>query len=408
MKIYRLEELCKDIIDCPHITPEWKKSGIPVIRNFNLDNGHLNLSEAYFVDEETYYKRTSRAIPEEGDIIISREAPMGVVAIIPPNFKCCLGQRLVLLKVDKYKCNPYLLLYLLMSDYVQTQFQRANSTGSIVSNLCIPDLKNIKVPIPEGNQQEITNLLQKIDKKIENNNAINNNLEQQAMSLYDYWFTQYNFTDECGNPYCFSGGKMVWNEQLKRKIPENWTVKCVLDILSWQSNSQPPKSDFVYEKRDGYVRFIQNRDYDSDEYITYIPKTKSITTCNRKDILIDKYGDAGKVRYGIDGAFNVALAKLNLHDKDLQEYVRCYFETKPIYNYLHSSCMASTRASLNESNIGNLYIAIPPKSVLNMFNLFINPIRDSILLLKDENRKLISLRNFLLPMLMNGQATIKE
>lgn len=177
MKIYRLEELCKDIIDCPHITPEWKKSGIPVIRNFNLDNGHLNLSEAYFVDEETYYKRTSRAIPEEGDIIISREAPMGVVAIIPPNFKCCLGQRLVLLKVDKYKCNPYLLLYLLMSDYVQTQFKRANSTGSIVSNLCISDLKNIKVPIPEGNQKEITNLLQKIDKKIENNNAINNNLQ---------------------------------------------------------------------------------------------------------------------------------------------------------------------------------------------------------------------------------------
>ena len=239
-------------------------------------------------------------------------------------------------------------------------------------------------------------------------NTINNNLEQQAINLYNYWFTQYNFTDECGNPYCFSGGKMVWNEQLKRKIPENWTVKCVLDILSWQSNSQPPKSDFIYEKRDGYVRFIQNRDYESDEYVTYIPKTKSITTCNRKDILIDKYGDAGKVRYGIDGAFNVALAKLNLHDKDLQEYVRCYFETKPIYNYLHSSCMASTRASLNESNIGNLYIAIPPKSVLNMFNLFINPIRDKILLLKDENHKLISLRNFLLPMLMNGQATIDE
>jgi len=201
---------------------------------------------------------------------------------------------------------------------------------------------------------------------------------------------------------------MVWNDVLKQNIPENWSVKCVLDILSWQSNSQPPKSMFIYEPKDGYIRFIQNRDYDSDEYKTYIPKSKSLTLCNSRDILIDKYGDAGRVRYGLDGAFNVALAKLNLHDTLFLEYVRCYFESEPIYNYLHSSCMASTRASLNESNIGNLYIVIPPQDILNKFNSIINPIRDKILMSKDENRKCISLRNWLLPMLMNGQATIEE
>ncbi len=178
MKICKLEELCIDIIDCPHVTPEWKSSGIPIIRNFNLKNGHLDLTEAYFVDNETYQSRISRAKPEEGDIIISREAPMGVVAIIPKDFVCCLGQRLVLLKVDKKKCNPYFLLYLLMSDYVQIQFKRANSTGSIVSNICIPDLKNIKIPFIEceNKQNKIANLLKSFDEKIIVNNAINNNL----------------------------------------------------------------------------------------------------------------------------------------------------------------------------------------------------------------------------------------
>lgn len=176
MRICKLEDLCLDIIDCPHITPEWKTSGIPVIRNFNLKNGQLDLTDAYYVDEETYLKRIARAKPEAGDIIISREAPMGVVAIIPENFECCLGQRLVLLKVDKSKCNPYFLLYLLMSDFVQTQFKRANSTGSIVSNLCIPDLKNIKIPFVENNQDHIVNLLKSLDDKILNNKRINNNL----------------------------------------------------------------------------------------------------------------------------------------------------------------------------------------------------------------------------------------
>lgn len=107
--------------------------------------------------------------------------------------------------------------------------------------------------------------------------VLNDNLEQQAKLIYDYWFTQFDFPDENGKPYCSSGGKMVWNEQLKRNIPENWNVVPLLKLVSWESNSQPPKSEFVYEPKEGYVRFIQNRDYDSDTHITYIPRTKNLS-----------------------------------------------------------------------------------------------------------------------------------
>ena len=92
--------------------------------------------------------------------------------------------------------------------------------------------------------------------------VLNDNLEQQAKLIYDYWFTQFDFPDENGKPYCSSGGKMVWNKKLKRNIPENWNVVPLLKLVSWESNSQPPKSEFVYEPKEGYVRFIQNRDYD--------------------------------------------------------------------------------------------------------------------------------------------------
>lgn len=408
MKYYKLKNLCTDIVDCPHSTPKWKKEGIRVVRNFNLKNGNIDFSDGYYVDEETYLNRTKRAIPEAGDIIISREAPMGVVGIVPENLKCCLGQRLVLLKVDKSKCNPFYLLFMLMSNFVQTQFKRVDATGSIVSNLCIPDLKEIIIPMVDSSQENIAKLLEAINNKMLVNNNINDNLEQQAKLLYNYWFSQFDFPNENGEPYRTSGGKMTWNEMLKRNIPAEWIVVSFLEIASWESNSQPPKSEFVYEPKDGYVRFIQNRDYDNDTHKTYIPLTKNLSIVDRYDILMDKYGDAGAVRYGIEGAFNVALGKISVHNPNQREYIRSFLESDGIYNYLHNSCTASTRASLSEANLSMLNIVIPSERIISEYEKLLRKIRETMLQNNDEIARLIELREWLLPMLMNGQATIQD
>lgn len=113
---------------------------------------------------------------------------MGVVGIVPSNLKCCLGQRLVLLKVDKTKCNPYYLLFMLMSDFVQTQFKRADATGSIVSNLCIPDLKEIVIPMVDKGQDDIAKLLETVNNKMLINNKINDNLSAMAFDTYMHYF----------------------------------------------------------------------------------------------------------------------------------------------------------------------------------------------------------------------------
>lgn len=226
--------------------------------------------------------------------------------------------------------------------------------------------------------------------------------------LYDYWFTQFDFPNEEGEPYRTSGGKMVWSEVLKRNIPAEWQVVSFLEVASWESNSQPPKSEFIYEPKDGYIRFIQNRDYDSDTHKTYIPLTKNLSIVDRYDILMDKYGDAGAVRYGIAGAFNVALGKISVHNPNQREYVRSFLESDGIYNYLHNSCMASTRASLSEANLSMLNIAIPSEQVLLKYEQLLRKIRTSILQNNDETARLIELRDWILPMLMNGQAIIKD
>ena len=263
--------------------------------------------------------------------------------------------------------------------------------------------------LPDYEEQvRIGDLLYKMEMKIRTNNKINDNLEQQAKLIYDYWFTQFDFPDENGKPYCSSGGKMVWNEQLKRNIPENWDVVPLLKLVSWESNSQPPKSEFVYEPKEGYVRFIQNRDYDSDTHITYIPRTKNLSIVDRFDILMDKYGDAGAVRYGIEGAFNVALGKICVHNPNYREYIRSFLGSDGIYKFLHNSCMASTRASLSEANLAILNVVVPDEKIILDYENFLHKIRVSILKNKDETVELINLRDWLLPMLMNGQATIAD
>ncbi len=405
--VEKLDNLLTDVIDCPHSTPRWSVSGKRVVRNFNLKDGNLDFSDGYFVDEGTYLARIRRGRPEANDIIISREAPIGTVGIVPPGLECCLGQRLVLLKVDKEKCSPHYLLFALMSEYAQTQFRRANATGSIASNLTIPDLKEVTVPIVDD-QEEAGELLWSINEAIQLNRQINDNLEQQAKLLYDYWFIQFDFPDENGKPYHTSGGKMVWNELLKRDIPVDFRAIPFLEVASWESNSQPPKNEFIYEPKEGYVRFIQNRDYNSNTHMTYIPLTQNLSVVDRFDILMDKYGDAGAVRYGIEGAFNVALGKICVHNQNYKEYMRSFLSSDSIYNYLHNSCMASTRASLNESNLAMLNILIPDKKIIFEYEKLLHKIRLSILQNNDETQMLIDLRDWLLPMLMNGQATISD
>jgi len=297
----------------------------------------------------------------------------------------------------------YLLKYILkMSIDGKDKSTVPGVDRNVLHQMEIPFCQDIK------EQKELIRILEKLDERIDLNRKINDNLQQQIRLLYNYWFTQFDFPDKNGNPYKSSGGTMVWSPIIHRDIPVYWKVTKLLDIVSWESNSQPPKSEFIYEPKDGYIRFIQNRDYDSDNHQTYIPYTKNLSTVDRFDILMDKYGDAGAVRYGIEGAFNVALGKINVNRPNFQEYIRSFLESDGVYSYLHNSCMASTRASLNESNLSMLNVVIPDEDTLSAFQLQIRKIRESILLTNDENLQLENLRNWLLPMLMNGQAVIQD
>lgn len=211
-----LQELCISITDCPHSTPKWTDSGKLVIRNQNIKNGRLDLSVPSYTNEEDFAKRCVRAKPATGDIIITREAPMGEVCRVPDGIDCCLGQRMVLLKPDYSKIDGDYLLYALMSRTVQFQISWSEGTGTTVSNLRIPHLCQLSIPYVDLNEQKrIASILACIDKRIQNRLSINNNLSRQIRVLCEAWFCNYD---------AFGG-----------VCPEEWSMTSLSHIASFIS-----------------------------------------------------------------------------------------------------------------------------------------------------------------------------
>lgn len=118
-----LAELCEQIADCPHSTPLWTDGGVVVLRNHNIRDGRLDLSSPSYTDESHFEQRSRRARLKAGDLVLTREAPMGEVCMVPENLRCCLGQRMVMLRPDPNKCDSRFLLYSIQSDAVQHEIK---------------------------------------------------------------------------------------------------------------------------------------------------------------------------------------------------------------------------------------------------------------------------------------------
>jgi type I restriction enzyme, S subunit len=152
-KSQKLEEVSIGIIDCHHSTPIWTDSGFIVLRTHNIKDGSINFSSVSFTDEINYKERIKRAIPEKDDIVLTREAPAGEVALIPDNLKVCLGQRLVLIKLNNNFVSSSFVKFYLMSNLVQRNVFQLQANGSTVGNIRIPVLKGINLFLPPLREQ---------------------------------------------------------------------------------------------------------------------------------------------------------------------------------------------------------------------------------------------------------------
>jgi len=413
-----LSECCDAITDCHHSTPIFTSSGKLVIRNFNIKKGRLLLSNPSYTNEEIFNQRIARSIPEEGDLIITREAPMGEVCIVPDGVECCLGQRMVLLKPNRSKINNQYLLYALLSEYAQKQINQSNNTGSIVSNLRIPLLKELQIPLNK-NQDGIALILSSLDKKIELNNQINQKLESMAKTLYDYWFVQFDFPDVDGKPYKSSAGKMVYSEALKREIPEGWEVFSLSSIV--KSNYKSITKNDIFEEIEYLdTSSLTRNQIDVTEHLkTDLDKipSRAKRIINTNDILYSTVRPNlchyGIIKYPIKNmiastGFVQLSTKVDWLSNDL---IYTFLTSSWITSRLQqvASLSVSSYPSISANDILELNIVLPKEGKgLDFINTKLDNIYSKISLNQIENQKLTQLRDWLLPMLMNGQVGVES
>ena len=243
---------------------------------------------------------------------------------------------------------------------------------------------------------------------------LNDNLEQQVRMLYDYWFTQFDFPDENGEPYRSSGGKMVWNEQLKRTIPDGWTTNPLSDIFTFKSGYS--FSSDLDEMSGKYklltIKNVQNNgiNLNVDNYINVLPDNlPDYCLLKAKDILMSLTGNVGRV--GIMYADNcllnqrVALAE----PVNINQRVFVYFLLKSdiIHKQYEMIANGSSQQNLSQIEAEKVIIAYNPE-VATKFSTLCNEYLNTIVSNLAENQELINIRDWLLPMLMNGQATISD
>jgi type I restriction enzyme S subunit len=293
------------------------------------------------------------------------------------------------------------------------------NSGTGVPSMTFDAYYDLEVYLPElSTQQKIASVLSSLDSKIELNNRINAELEAMAKTLYDYWFVQFDFPNEKGKPYKSSGGKMVWNEELKREVPEGWENGLFGNYCT-STGGYAFKSDWWTDKGVAVAKIKDIKE-------NYTLDTSDLARVDVLDKNIDAkfMAKAGDVLIAMTGATVGKYAIVPITDYPIYVNQRVgYFNlgndpTKKLpflINSMNQSyfrnaifTLANGAAQPNISNeqINNIQLLVPDKKIIESYNEMFQPYYKKILNNQLENQKLTELRDWLLPMLMNGQVKV--
>lgn len=330
---------------------------------------------------------------QRDDIVLTTRGTVGNVALYSqevPFSNIRINSGMVIIRVNKNFWHPYFVYLFFQSHLFKKQISRLIS-GSAQPQLPISILETVSIPqLTLDEQKEIIFNIKSIDQKIQINNQINQELETMAKTLYDYWFVQFDFPDQNGKPYKSSGGKMVYNPELKRQIPEGWGVSKVGEL------------QIATGKRDANFG-TENGNYDF------------WTTAN-SPIKADEFSFEGKaILIAGNGNFYV-----NFTEGKFEAYQRTYViqsEDENMLIFMYMACLQSVEKLRKGSNgsiikyitIGDVNNIASPynKKVVDDFVKIYSPLINLISKNKRQNQELTQLRDWLLPMLMNGQVKVK-
>lgn len=402
MKIIKLGEIAK--IDISNVDKKVKETDSPVIlcnfvdvyHNWAITNDFLpNLMKS-----TANINQISRFSIHKGQVAITKDSEtrddIGVSAYIADNLpNGVLGYHCALITPDENLLTGKYLNVILHTPYAQKYFELNASGSGQRYTLTVDIIAGFSVPVPDIKTQHIVgDFYSAIDKKLSTNNRINTELESMAKTIYDYWFTQFDFPDKNGKPYKSSGGKMVWNEELKREIPEGWKATSIGSILGdYPKTASILRDDYGLGSK--YPIIDQSKDYIcgyTDDYDNVLHMNDAIVYGDHTNYT--KYVNFDFAR-GADGT-----QIINSNEPALPNYI--------LYQQILLLPIIEKGYSRHFKFLKEQYVIVHEFEVSKKY---MDMVEYSLLKAKEiitENQQLTSLRDWLLPMLMNGQVGFEE
>ena len=375
---------------------DFVSEGIPFVMASDINDSLINLKGCKYISKKQA-DRLRKGFAHEGDILLTHKATIGRTAVVPHTeypYLMLTPQVTYYRVINSDELNNRFLKYYFDYKPFQETLGLWAGAGSTRAYLGITGQHNLTIRIPDiGTQKNIAAVLTVIDKKIELNNRINAELEAMAKTLYDYWFVQFDFPDANDKPYKTSGGKMVYNPPLKREIPEGWsdgTLGEIAELYQPKTISEKEMTEdgeFLVYGANGIVgRYAQ---YNHEQSVVAV-------TC--------RGNSCGEINVTRPYSWITGNAMIvNTHSHLLPPTY--------IYNLLRSSGLenvitGSAQPQITRTNLAPMKIIRPAEKVLTNYARFVKPNFEKRIEILDENEKLEKLRDWLLPMLMNGQVTV--
>lgn len=402
---------------------DYRETGIPVIMPQDIGDRTLSLDSIARIDKQDA-ERLARYVTVENDIVYARRGDVEKHAFITADEAGALcGTGCLRVRVDERKADPLFVSFYLNRPESR-MWIRLHAVGSNMPNINTDILSELPMELPDLEvQRKVGNLLRFIDAKIANNEKLMAELEETARLIYDYWFTQFDFPDENGRPYRSNGGTMVWSDELKREIPEGWEAQQVGSLVianrgvSYSSknlaNTGTPminlasfSPDYTYNE-DGLKHF--NGAFSSDKAL----RPYDLVICNTQQTSLDPAKDIIGKPLLIPDIFESEVISshhvttIHVDSEEMKAYLYSLFKTKWFSAYITGYATGTSILGLDPNGLSRLWIPVPSKSLLVAYKSFLMPLEQKKSNLINETSKLKSLRDWMLPMLMNGQLIVE-
>ena len=336
------------------------------------------------------------------------------------------GMNVLRIKTKRGILNPFYAYYYFKTPHFKKAIDNIRTDAINQSSINTNNIRDIKIHIPDlATQEKVVRVLQGFDKKIEENEKLNAELEAMAKQLYDYWFVQFDFPDENGKPYKSSGGKMVYNPTLKREIPAGWEITSIGDLITTErgisystpnissGNGVPMLNLATFMPGGGDYKASGLKHYLGDYPTSKVLKPYDLIMCNTQQTAIkfetDIIGRAMLVPDIFEGdiVFSHHVNIIKTKNDDLKYYLLYLFNSDYYHKYISGYTNGTNILGLSFNGVSEYNLEIPPDAILKQFASLILDIAKKKSLIFKESSNLTHLRDSLLPMLMNGQVTVE-